>query len=642
MSKNELIKVILPIILVLSIVPITSGVIAQSDDERPKYGGTLIVWLRGDPLSMNPIMQSDDTLGRFSVNLYDYLCYRNYTTGEIVPQIAKSWSLSEDGLTWTFYLRDDVYWHDGEKLTAYDVKFTLDYLYEYGVWEWHKKMESIEVIDNYTINIKLFDKYPSWIANMAASPPPIMPSHIYEGTDQFENPHSHGKSGYPAIGSGPFKFVEWVKDDHITLEANPDYWGGRPYVDKLIVKIVPEITTALAALEAGQLDIIDMATGLQSEVERLINDPNINVYMTDKIGTGIWFLAFNLEKPIVNNVKVRQALSYAIDKQEVVEAVIYGLGTACPYMLPPAQWEQWLNPDLNPYEYNTTKAEQLLDDAGYPRGPNGIRFSITDMHWNYAPMPDLYTILAEQLSEIGVELLPQELERATWNEKMANGEFVTIQSDGWVLFDPSGLDSRWHSSMIPRLNLHWYNNSVVDELLEKGNVEMDIDKRKEIYYEVQEILQNDAGQISLYVSWDIRLSQKVVHGVSFDEALVVGGPWSKAWLEGGFDYKVIEDAKTAIEIAESEKRTEGLEEARNLYESAITAFDDAEYDEANDLALQATEKAEKAVMETIEEEPSAETIEEEPKSWFDTYGLIIGAIIIIVVVAAYFFMKKRS
>lgn len=638
MKMNKKLILLVGLILAISAtLPITSVNVVKAEDPDPKYGGTLIMWLRGDPLSMNPIMQSDDTLGRFSTNLYDSLCSRNYETGEVKPQIAESWSLSEDGLTWTFNLRDDAYWHDGEKVMADDVKFSLDYISEHGVWAWMKKMESTEVIDDYTLAIHLLDKYPAWLTNMAAAPPTILPAHIYEGTDQFENPHSHGQPGYPAIGSGPFKFVEWVRDDHIILAANPDYWGGRPNVERLAIKIVPEITTALAALEAGQLDIIDMATGLQSEVSRLVEDPNVHVSMTDKIGTGIWFLAFNLQNDIIDNVEVRQALSYAIDRQEVVDAVLYGLATPCPYMLPPAQWDLWLNPDVNTYEYNPSLAEQMLDDAGYPRGTDGIRFSISDMHWNYAPMPDLYTILAEQLSDIGVDLLPQELERPTWNDRMASGEFETIQSDGWVLFDPSGLDSRWHSGSIPRLNLHWYNNSVIDDLLELGNTEMDLAERKKIYDEVQEILQNDAGQISIYVNWDIRLTRAEVHGASFEEALRVGGSWAKVWLDSGFEYNVIEDAKTAIDLAESEDRTEGLDEAQTIYENAITAFNDARYEDAEELAGQA--KVEADAAESVSE-PVDDTDTE--KSWFDSYGLVTIAIVAIIAIAAYMYYKKSA
>ena len=116
---NKKLILLVGLILVISAtLPITSDIVAKAEDSDPKYGGTLIMWLRGDPLSMNPIMQSDDTLGRFSTNLYDSLCSRNYETGEVKPQIAKSWSLSEDGLTWTFILRDDAYWHDGEKVMA--------------------------------------------------------------------------------------------------------------------------------------------------------------------------------------------------------------------------------------------------------------------------------------------------------------------------------------------------------------------------------------------------------------------------------------------------------------------------------------------------------------------------------------------
>ena len=167
--KKKLILLVGFILTISAIVPITSSIVVNAEDSNPKYGGTLIVWLRGDPLSMNPIMQSDDTLGRFSTNLYDSLCSRNYETGEVKPQIAESWSLSEDGLTWTFNLRDDAYLHDGEKVTSADVKFSLECLSEYGVWSWMKQMESIDIVDDYILTITLTDILPAWMTNMAAA-----------------------------------------------------------------------------------------------------------------------------------------------------------------------------------------------------------------------------------------------------------------------------------------------------------------------------------------------------------------------------------------------------------------------------------------------------------------------------------------
>jgi len=462
--------------------------------EKPKYGGTFIVGAGSDPTTLNLATTYNimDTLAVSSVysllvKLDDELNPR--------PDLAESWKVSDDGLTYTFNLVRNATWHDGRPFTSSDVKFTFsDVLLKH-----HprgavvlKAVESIETPDPHTVVFKLkhpYDPLMKFMGNEAF----IIAKHLYENTDILKNPYN-----LKPVGTGPFTFKEWKKGSHLILERNPTYFRkGKPYLDKIIVKIVPDASSRMIAFEAKEIDYLYYVNLPSSEVSRIKNKPGFVVSSKGhEVGPSIMMMAFNLRKAPFNNLKLRQAIAHAIDRQYIEEKADYGLGK--PAIGPIASATRWaFNPNVTQYDFNPRKAEQLLDEAGYPRGSDGTRFKtsiIADRgDFLYAKTAE---IIRDYLGKVGIPAELKLLDRSS----MIDASYIRWDFDLQVHGlgtgpDPAIAVARTYVSTniksIPFANNAGYSNKEVDELFALAERAPTVKKRAEYYHKVQEIIVKD-------------------------------------------------------------------------------------------------------------------------------------------------------
>jgi peptide/nickel transport system substrate-binding protein len=481
---------------------------------QPKPGGTLVM-VHTDPGVMNPILEVGwPQFPRMSFNgLTDY-----DPQGNIVPGLASSWELSADGLTYTFHLRKDVRWHDGKPLTAEDVKFTLEKILDRQTGSRlnlvFQSVKEVQAPNPYTAVFKLKEPDPVFLANLWTG---ILPKHIWEKED-------FAKSQYNVIpvGSGPWKVKEWVRGDHVTFEANPDYFQGRPYLDRIIVKVIPDVTVAFAALEKGDVHYLPfkgMVGGPPYQlVDRLKQNPNLEVKVYEV--SSMQRLFFRNDKAPFNNLKVRQAIAHAINKRFILDKLLFGYGQIAQSEVPPAmKWAH--NPNVPQYDYDVGKANQLLDEAGYPRGTDGIRFK-TRIYGTPGVRAILSGILKEQLRAVGITADMVINEWTTYfnairQTRDVDGVFTIFSLP--TIPDPTTEAPRYHSREIKPggLNYLFYSNPRVDAIIDASLTTMDQKKRGQFFHEYQEILAREVPVIPLYVMTGVDIWNKRFAGFQVSE-----------------------------------------------------------------------------------------------------------------------------
>jgi peptide/nickel transport system substrate-binding protein len=379
----------------------------------PRYGGTFIEVISGDPTSFAwwkfPTVEGS----QLEDKVYDTLVYyrlkepRGY---EIVPALAESYEASADGTTFTLHLVRNAAWHDGVEFTSADVKFFIDkivvpYHARYST-KYKAELESVETPDKYTVVVKFKHGNSVFLLSEAVQMR-IYPKHIYDDPkypDPLENP-----AIWNPMGTGAWKFKEYVSGDHITLVRNENYWkkdsrgGDLPYLDKIILKIVTDPKQAILAFEKGEVDILNTNQVPLMDIERFQATPGVSVTMRGcESDSQILFLCFNLRPPHpTSNILVREALWHAINKTDIIEKAGWGFGNEA--NSPIHSSDIFYNPkfDTNPYPYDVAKANQLLDEAGYPRKEGGIRFKLNNVFTSvYAINSKVAEILRERAAII--------------------------------------------------------------------------------------------------------------------------------------------------------------------------------------------------------------------------------------------------
>jgi len=462
--------------------------------EKPRYGGTFIVGSGGDPSTLNLAISFSgfDTLAASSI--FNCLVKSDYDLNP-QPDLAEAWKVSEDGLTYTFQLVKNATWHDQKLFTSADVKFTFGEVLS----KYHprgsvvlKAVDSIETPDPYTVIFRLKHPYDPLLKFMG-NEGFVIPKHLYENTDILKNPYN-----LKPVGTGPFVFKEWKKGSHITLERNPSYFKkGKPYLDRIIIKIVPDASSRMIAFEAKEIDYLYYINLPASEVSRFKNRPGYVVSSKGhEDGPSVMLVAFNLKKAPFNNLKVRQAIAHAIDKEYIEAKADYGLGKVAIGPIPSVTtWAH--NPNVMRYEFNPKKAEQLLDEAGYPRGPDGTRFKtsiIADRgSFLYSKAAE---IIRDYLGKVGINVELRLLDRSS----MIDATYIRWDFDMQVHGlgtgpDPAIAVARTYISSNIRpvafANCSGYSNKEVDELFALAERAATLKKRAEYYHRVQEILVKD-------------------------------------------------------------------------------------------------------------------------------------------------------
>jgi len=482
---------------------------------KPVYGGTVIFGSPADAEILNPILHNDTASSNVTDRIFDPVLRVDPLTGQPAPWLAERWTVSDDGLTYTFYLRRGVRWHDGEEFTAHDVKFTFEAILDPRTRTVRKsnydmivgararidgkaaETEGIRVVDDYTLEITLQEPFcPFLIQGMVRG---VIPRHLLEKSEDINRDEFNRRP----VGTGPFKFKEWVKGDHITLVRNEDWWGrpGGPYIDQYIRKVVPDSTVVTAQLKTGDIDVGSIEPSDLDELER---EEDLTIYRYDDLG--YTYIGYNVSRPPLDDKRVRWALSLAVDTDSIIRTVLRGEGVRVAGHIPPASWAY--NPNIKPPEYNPQRARQLLEQAGFKPGPDGImqrgdqtlRFTL----WVPAGQKireQVAIIAKDQWKQIGVDVDIQFQEWNAFLERLRQGNFDLVISGYSLGVDPNPR-AFWHSAeLAPRgFNRIRYRNPEVDRLIEE-TVKVpgcDPEKRKRLYWRFQEILADDQPFNFLY------------------------------------------------------------------------------------------------------------------------------------------------
>ena len=468
---------------------------AEGTTTQPQRGGTLTIAINSDVDGLDP--HRTVALPTFDVikSLYDTLVDVDHT-GTLVPALATTWETSEDGLRWTFKLRQGVKFHNGRPMTAGDVAFSFQRLQgeESPRAKDYADIDHIETPDDHTVIFVLKKKSPPFLSNLAVGWAAIVPA---ETADTLRD---------QPVGTGPFEFVEWVPDSHITLKRFDGYWmEDQPYVDKVVFRIITDPAVQLTSLKAGE---VDMAPVLPQNAAELEADPNIQVLSAPvNPGATVTLLAINNKREPFTDIRVRQALNYAIDKPALIEATQFGFATPIGSHMPPVS--EYFVDLQDRYPYNPDKARALLTEAGYPDGfDTTITFANFDIHRRNAE------VIASQLAQVGVHAELQSMELAAWLDQVYRGrdyELNTLSHSGRL--DPDPFLNRFACDS--KENYRNYCNPEFDQLIADGANTTDVEKRKQIYAEAQRMLAEDAVAVWLYTPDVILGARAAVHDYTF-------------------------------------------------------------------------------------------------------------------------------
>jgi len=512
--KKSAITCVLLSILALGVVsallpPMVRG---QPLTGAPQRGGTLVQVIGSDPGHLMTGTTSATSIGIVSRHIYQSLIRFDFDFNP-VPELATSWDVSADHLTYTFRLVENAVWSDNVPFTSADVKFS----YEEISGKYHPRtstfvkgyLASIETPDDHTVVFKLKSEYGPFMGFMSRSflSGDIFPKHIWEGSTASVDALMANPAALQPIGTGPFVLKEWAKGDHLTLVRNDLYWGkDQPYLDRIVYRIMPDSVSRVLALEKGEIDLITQSQMPYSEVARLKQNPNIYIPMNPtghEAAAAFMYLFFNTKRAPFDNVLVRQGIAHAINRDMLIERAVYGM--AFPVTGPIPKSFAWAyNPDVHKYPYNVTKANELLDQVGYPRKADGTRFQTT---WLYNPEEFDHAKVAElaiqMLKDVGIDAKLRPMEEAAMEETFfVNWDFDLCALDAGTFFDPElGVRRMYDGTQAthrPYTNPTGYNNPVVNDLFDKAARSIDHDVRGPYYKQLSAILMDDLPIFQLY------------------------------------------------------------------------------------------------------------------------------------------------
>lgn len=467
---------------------------------------TLIVGRGGDSASLDASIVTDGESLKIAHQVYDSLVEYKEGTTEVQPSLAESWVVSDDGLKYTFTLRQGVKFHDGTDFNAEAVVFNFtrwsdpnsEFKYEGDSFDYYDSMfgpdgkrviKEVKAVDPSTVEFTLNQPQAPFLQNLAMTSFGIAsPAAIQEKKENFKN---------EPVGTGPFVFKEWKRNDSITLEKNPNYWKeGLPKLNKVIVRSIPDNSARFNALQNGEIDLMEDL----SPDDLATLEGNADLQKIERPANNVGYIGFNLKKKPFDDVKVRQALSHAVNKQGIIDAFFAGQAEAAVNPMPPSLWGY--NDAIEDYPYDLDKAKQLLAEAGYPNGlPEELTFYAMPVSRPY--MPDgkkVAEVIQADFEKIGVKVTIESPEWATYLDDAQAGEKDDIFMLGWTgdNGDPDNfLYTLLDKDAIPSNNYSYYSNDELHELLVQAQIETDQDKRAELYKQAQVIIKQDAPWIPL-------------------------------------------------------------------------------------------------------------------------------------------------
>lgn len=462
----------------------------------PKQGGDYVYPTPQFPPHFNSAIKSGDAVAFPASNIFVSLVTIS-EDWQPEPYLAKSWEVSPDGLTYTFHLFEGTVFHDNTPVTSKDVAFSLGVSkknHPFGPYMFGA-VDHVETPDKYTAVIKLSKPHPALLVALSLPLMPILPEHVY---GPHAGPIRKNPANIHAIGSGPFKVQKYVAGKSFILERNDKFKilrSGRPYLDRIIGRKVNGNSAALIALKSGEID--SFFTADPQIIAKMQKYDSVKVISRGMSGVGsVDFIEFNLRKKYVKDVRVRQAIAYAIDREFITKRLHRGYTNVATGPIPSGS--PFYSKDVNMYRFNIEKANQILDDAGYKRGSNGMRF---ELNLIYMPAFDhAQKMVAEymkpMLKKIGIKInLKAPADFMNWYTTLAKWEHDISTSNVFMWGDPViGTHRLFMSSNIRHqvwTNTCGYISKEVDQILNAAAVETDLDNRKQLYAKFQKVISED-------------------------------------------------------------------------------------------------------------------------------------------------------
>lgn len=508
---------------------------AAAAADGPVRGGALSIILQPEPVTLTPVANVAQPTQVVAGNVFDGLVTYGFDL-KPAPQLAESWEVAPDGLTITFHLRKGVTWHDGKPFTASDVKWSLE-----NVWKTihprnkalFENVSAVETPDDHTVVLKFSKPSLPIFSVLNGVGAPILPKHLYEGTDILNNPYNN-----KPVGTGPFVFKEWRKGEYLVLERNPAYWdAGKPYLDKLVFRVIPDAAARAAAIEKGEVQYAPFNPVPFRDVERLAALPNLKVETRGyEWLSPVLYFDLNVENPYLKDVRVRQAIAHAVDKAALAKVVWFGYGK--PAVSPiPSTLTAFHDPSVPTYPFDPKKAEALLDEAGFKRGTDGVRFALTH---DFLPYGDDYRrtgeFLKQALKRVGIDVAIRAQDSGAFIKRVyADRDFDISSSYNAAFPDPQiGVVreywSGWLGTKTPWTNGSGYRNAQVDALIERAAVEGNPQARAAAFRAFQQIVQRDVPTLPL-----LELKFFTVHAANLKGAVEQGdqvySSLRNAWFE---------------------------------------------------------------------------------------------------------------
>ena len=480
----------------------TSSSGSSTSAGQPVRGGTLTAALTGNPDSLDPATAGIYTSLQVLDNIFSKLITMD-ETGKFIPELASSWS-QDDPTTYTFNLVDNATFHNGEKFTANDVKYTIERIQNPKTASSHASaytsVKSVEVVSPTKVVFHLSEPFAPLLTNLAQNAE-IVNQKAIEGSDPTRKP----------VGTGPFQFVEWTQNDHITLKRNPNYFvKGEPYLDQVTFRFLDVDKSRMEALQSGQLDWVDAVP--LDELASLKSNPQYT-YVTSAHGGIPDFIALNCSKPPFNNKALRQAVAAAVDRSEIIQVAYFGAGQEGWMEVP--NGSQWFGGNY-PYRTgpNLALAKQKMKEAGYANGLDVTYLALPQ----YPELQKTGEVLKDQLSKIGINVKLQQLEVTVWFSRYAKGDYDLTSAYWSGTIDPDDFYSTQLLTGAPNNDVK-YSNPQADALIKQAREESDTAKRKALYEQIRGIIWDDAPLVFVHYETVNYLMAKDVHGSTINPPL---------------------------------------------------------------------------------------------------------------------------
>jgi peptide/nickel transport system substrate-binding protein len=521
----KLSKVLTSLMMLLAVLVLVMQFGVESASAAPKKGGTVTFVPGKEPTSLVAAATVADPTIIISTKIHDSLVNLD-KDGNPRPGLAESWTISQDGKTVTFKLRKGVKWHDGKEFTSDDVAFSIMALKKYSP-RGKVALANVNNVDNpdpYTAVVNMTFPTPYLFTTLCGFESPMLPHHVYGDGDLATHPNNINP-----IGCGPFKLAEWKPGSHLILVAFEDYWDKpKPYLEKIIYKFIADPSACAVALETKEADLMGSGVIPMRDTPRL---EKLSYLAADEIGivgitAGVVRIEFNLNNQYFKNVKVRQAVAHAIDKEFIKNTLLSGYGIVTDSVLSPLLTPFYTN-EVTHYPYDLKKAEKLLDEAGFKRGKDGIRFTVT-----HDPLPigeanvAIGNYLKPALKKVGIEVNIRSQDMAAYLKRVyTDRDFDFINNGMNTGPDPTLGAQRlyWSKNYIvgvPFSNGSGYNNPEVDRLLEAASREANQQTRIKQWQDIQKLISKDLPDIPLVTAKRVLVYNKRVKNVHISPAAI--------------------------------------------------------------------------------------------------------------------------